>query len=167
MVHLCDEISVGELFKALISTLDQFPLVDIFDWENWGWFVNDSSRAPGLRHAGGGHWPPSPFWPQGGKVQPWLPGLPVSKRHSLPVQPYQLCVWKWGVMRVPQRVSDRTFCAASLPSARAYVSCSCQSNLSVDLPGGECKSSPEERHRGLSACQLRVYACVWCQPSFL
>lgn len=36
MVHLCDEISCGELFKALSSTLDQFPLVGIFDWGKRG-----------------------------------------------------------------------------------------------------------------------------------
>lgn len=29
-----DDISGGELFKALSSTLDQFPPVGIFDWEH-------------------------------------------------------------------------------------------------------------------------------------
>lgn len=34
MVGLCDGISGGELFKALSSTLGQFPPFGIFDWEN-------------------------------------------------------------------------------------------------------------------------------------
>lgn len=165
MIRLCDDIWCGELFTALSSTLGQFPPVGIFDWENGGWFVNDSPRAAGLRQAQGGTLaskPPPPLAP--GREGPAMAARPSGLQKKVlacpPLSALPVEV-RCDAGAVPQRESDGwgTFWAASLPSARASVSRGCLGNLSVDLPGAECKSSLEEMHKGLSACQLCVCVC--------
>lgn len=141
--------------------------VGIFDWENWGWFASDSLGAGGLRRAPGGviggRCPPSPLFAlgRGGPAVAARPSKPP--RRSSSVRPYQASV-EARCHAAPQRESDagESVWAAFLPSARASVSRSCRGNLSVDLPGAECKSSPEEMRRGVSACQLCVcvYVCL-------
>lgn len=139
--------------------------VGIFDWENWGWFASDSLGAGGLRRAWGGviggQCPPSRLFAPG-RGGPAFAARPFTlqdiPRLSAPIR----LVWMRGAIQAPQRVSDgwETVWAAFLPSARATVSRSCRGNLSVDLPGAECKSSPEEMRRGVSACQLCVCVCL-------
>lgn len=55
--------------------------------------------APGRRaqgELGGGHWPSSHSWPQGGKVRPWPPGLPVSiRRPFLSARGSRVCSPGW------------------------------------------------------------------------
>lgn len=144
--------------------------------------MNDSPGAAGLRRAwrgdvggvGGGvrHWPPSPSIPPGEGRSGHGRGigpLPVSKK-TVPACPPLSVPPRGREVRCGERfhrerqADEALFRGASLPSARASVSRGCLGNLSVDLPGAECKSSPEEMHQGLSACQRCV--CV-AQQSFL
>lgn len=90
-VHLRDDIPASELFKALSSTLGQFPPVGILDWENGGpicerqpqgcWPEASSGGDTGLRA------PPGPREGRSGhgrrafrsvKDSPW-PSAPIGR----------------------------------------------------------------------------------------
>lgn len=120
--------------------------------------MNDSLRAAGLGLAQGGHWPPSPSWPQGGKVWPWPLGLPVSKK-----MPFCLDLphfWKGGVLQellhreyqTDETLSEQRLPPRSEPPSPAAAWAICRSTCQ------EQNANPHRRRRARASEPSR---CVY------